>query len=491
MSKVKKEARKLKNYIGGEWIESATKNYEPVYNPATKEVMAYVPISTKEELDHAAEVAQKAFDKWKSVPVQKRSRILFKYHQLLEQNTDELARIITKENGKNIPEALGEVGRGIENVEFAAGAPTLMMGDSLATIATDVEVANYRYPIGVIGGITPFNFPMMVPSWMFPMAIAVGNTFVLKPSERTPLLAERLAELLEEAGLPAGVFNIVHGAHDVVNGILDHPEIKAISFVGSKPVGEYIYKRGSENLKRVQALTGAKNHSVVLKDANLDDAVRDVIASAFGSAGERCMACAVVTVEEDIADKFLAKLKQAADEVKMGNGLDEGVFLGPVIREDNHERTLNYIEKGIEEGATLVRDGRNEQLDDGYFVGPTIFGDVTTDMTLWKDEIFAPVLSIIRVKDLKEAVEIANQSEFANGACLFTANASSIRYFRENIDAGMLGINLGVPAPMAFFPFSGWKSSFYGTLHANGKDGVEFYTRKKVVTARYKRPDFD
>ncbi|SFL33639.1 malonate-semialdehyde dehydrogenase (acetylating) / methylmalonate-semialdehyde dehydrogenase [Gracilibacillus orientalis] len=484
-------ARKLKNFINGEWVESKTETYEKVYNPATKEVIAEVPISTSEDFEEASQSAQKAYEQWKKVPVSKRARILFKYQNILLDHTEELAELITKENGKSKKEALGEVQRGIENVEFASGAPTLIMGDSLASIATDIEAANYRYPIGVVGGISPFNFPMMVPCWMYPMAIAVGNAFILKPSEKAPLLAEKLAELLHEAGLPKGVFNIVHGAHDVVNGILNHPIVKAVSFVGSRSVGEYVYKRGSENLKRVQALTGAKNHTTVLKDADLDLAARDVISAAFGSAGERCMACAVVTVEDDIADAFVAKLKESADSIKMGNGLDDGVFLGPVIREEAKERTLKYIEKGLEEGATLIRDGRQEQPDDGFFVGPTIFENVKTDMTIWKDEIFAPVLSVIRVKNLKEAVETANQSEFANGACIFTTSALSVRYFRENIDAGMIGVNLGVPAPMAFFPFSGWKSSFFGTLHANGKDSIDFYTRKKVVTARYPEPEFE
>ncbi|KXZ23269.1 methylmalonate-semialdehyde dehydrogenase [Bacillus nakamurai] len=485
------EIRKLKNYINGEWVESNTDQYEDVVNPATKEVMCRVPISTQEDVDYAVRSAAEAFKTWSKTAVPRRARILFNYQQLLQQNKEELARLITLENGKNTTEALGEVGRGIENVEFAAGAPSLMMGDSLASIATDVEAANYRYPIGVVGGIAPFNFPMMVPCWMFPMAISLGNTFILKPSERTPLLTEKLVELFEQAGLPKGVFNVVHGAHDVVNGVLEHPEIKAISFVGSKPVGEYVFKKGSENLKRVQALTGAKNHTIVLNDAHLEDTVTNIIGAAFGSAGERCMACAVVTVEEGIADEFMAKLQEKAADIKIGNGLDDGVFLGPVIREDNKKRTLGYIEKGIEEGARLLCDGREHVSEEGYFVGPTIFDNVTTDMTIWKDEIFAPVLSVIRVKNLKEAVDIANQSEFANGACLFTSNANAIRYFRENIDAGMLGINLGVPAPMAFFPFSGWKSSFFGTLHANGKDSVDFYTRKKVVTARYPSPDFN
>ncbi|WP_462259468.1 CoA-acylating methylmalonate-semialdehyde dehydrogenase [Vagococcus teuberi] len=481
--------RKLKNYINGEWVESQTTTYETVVNPATKEAMCDVPLSTREDLDHAATVAHEAFQIWKEVAVPRRARILYKFHQLLIENKDELAKLVTLENGKALSEAYGEVQRGIENVEFAAGAPTLMMGDNLSSIATDVEASVYKYPIGVVGGITPFNFPMMVPFWMFPMAIATGNTVVLKPSEKAPMLMEKVVSLLEEAGLPKGVFNVVFGAHDVVNGLLQHPDIKAISFVGSQPVGQYVYTEGSKNLKRVQSLTGAKNHTIVLNDANLKDSIPAIVSAAFGSAGERCMAAAVVTVEEGIYDEFMVELTKATKDIKMGNGLDDGVFLGPVIRQENLDRTLNYIEQGIEAGANLICDGR-EQLDEaGFFVGPTIFEGVTTDMTIWKDELFAPVLSIMKIKDLQEGINIANASEFANGACLFTNNASAIRYFRENIDAGMLGINLGVPAPMAMFPFSGWKSSFYGTLPANGKAGVDFYTRNKVVTARYARSD--
>jgi malonate-semialdehyde dehydrogenase (acetylating)/methylmalonate-semialdehyde dehydrogenase len=482
--------KRIKNYIGGEWLESKTENYEVVYNPANGEAIAEVPLSTLEDVNQATKVAAKAFESWKNVAVPRRARILFKYQQLLIDNKEELAQLITLENGKALSESRGEVQRGIENVEFAAGAPTLMMGDSLSSIATDVEASNYRYPVGVVGGISPFNFPMMVPCWMFPMAIACGNTFVLKPSEKTPLLVERLVELFTEAGLPKGVLNVVHGAHDVVNGILDNPKITAISFVGSKPVGEYVYKRGSQNLKRVQALTGAKNHTIVLNDADLSEAIPNIIGAAFGSAGERCMAAAVITVESGIYDEFISQLTQAAKEIKIGNGLDDGVFLGPVIRQENKDRTFNYIEKGIDEGAHLLLDGRDGIPEDGYFVGPTILTDVTTDMSVWKDEIFAPVLSVIKVNNLQEAVATANASEFANGACLFSFNAKAIRYFRENIDAGMLGINLGVPAPMAFFPFSGWKSSFYGTLHANGKDSVDFYTHKKVVTARYNTAEY-
>lgn len=477
----------LKNFIHGEWVASSSDQVEPVYNPATGELIAYVPISSKEDVEQAVKVAKEAFQEWKDVPVPKRARIFFKFQQLLVDHWEELAELITIENGKNLEEAYGEVQRGIECVEFASGAPSLMMGQQLSTIASELESGVYRYPIGVIGGITPFNFPMMVPCWMFPLAIVTGNTFVLKPSERTPLLANRLAELLEEAGLPEGVFNIVHGSRDVVNGLLDHENIAAISFVGSQPVAEYVYKRATENLKRVQALAGAKNHSIVLSDANLENAAEQIINAAFGSAGERCMACSVVAVEELIADDFIETLKQKADSIKIGNGLNDDVFLGPVIRKEHKKRTLDYIETGIKEGAELIRDGRKDERvkQEGYFVGPTIFDKVTTDMTIWQDEIFAPVLSISRVKDLDEAIKLANRSRFANGACIFTRDGGNVRRFRENVDAGMLGVNIGVPAPMAFFPFSGWKDSFYGDLHANGRDGVEFYTRKKVVTARW------
>ncbi|CAM4019445.1 CoA-acylating methylmalonate-semialdehyde dehydrogenase [Bacillus paramycoides] len=484
---VTKNVQTLKNYIGGQWIESTSKQVEDVPNPATGEVIARVPLSTKEDLNRAVATAKEAFRTWSKVAVPRRSRILFRYQQLLIENWEELAKLVTLENGKSYKEAYGEVQRGIECVEFAAGAPTLMMGEQLPDIATGVESGMYRYPIGVIAGITPFNFPMMVPCWMFPLAIACGNTFVLKPSERTPLLANRIAELFKESGLPDGVLNIVHGAHDVVNGILDNEDVKAVSFVGSQPVAEYIYKTAAANGKRVQALAGAKNHSIVLKDADLSSAAKEITNAAFGSAGERCMAAAVVVVEEDVADELVNRLLQEANAITIGNGLEEDVFLGPVIREGHKERTLGYIQSGVEQGATLIRDGREDDAADGqgYFVGPTIFDNVTQEMKIWQDEIFAPVLSIVRVKDLMEAIHVANASSFANGACLYTDSAKAIREFREEIDAGMLGINLGVPAPMAFFPFSGYKKSFYGDLHANGKDGVEFYTRKKMLTARY------
>jgi len=477
----------LKNWIGGQWVEARAQQTEPVYNPATEEVLTYVPLSTKEDVDQAVQTAKEAFQTWSRTPVPRRARVLFKYQQLLVEHWDELAKLVTLENGKSYNEAYGEVQRGIECVEFAAGAPTLMMGKQLPDIATNLESGMYRYPVGVVGGITPFNFPMMVPCWMFPLAIACGNTFVLKPSERTPLLANRLAELFHEAGLPAGVLNIVHGAHDVVNGILEHPAIHAVSFVGSQPVAEYVYKTASAHGKRVQALAGAKNHSIVMPDADLDLTVKEIINAAFGSAGERCMACSVVVAVGDVGDALVSKLVEAADRLTIGNGMDEGVFLGPVIRGPHKERTLKYIETGEKEGALLLRDGRKDAASsgNGYFVGPTLFDHVQCEMKIWEDEIFAPVLSIVRVGTLEEAIELANRSEFANGACIFTRSGAAMRQFRETIDAGMLGVNLGVPAPMAFFPFSGWKKSFYGDLHANGTDGVEFYTRKKMVTTRW------
>ncbi|MFD1676270.1 CoA-acylating methylmalonate-semialdehyde dehydrogenase [Alicyclobacillus fodiniaquatilis] len=477
----------LKNFIGGQWVDSTGTERVIVPNPATGAPLAEILLAGKEDVNAAVAAAKSAFQKWSKTPVPKRARILFRYQQLLVEHWEELARLITLENGKSFKEAYGEVQRGIECVEYAAGAPALMMGSQLPDIATDMESGMYRYPVGVVGGITPFNFPMMVPCWMFPLAIACGNAFVLKPSERTPLCANRLVELFQEAGLPDGVLNVVHGAHDVVNGILAHEGVTAVSFVGSQPVAEYVYKTAAEHGKRVQALAGAKNHTIVMPDADLNEAVKGIIGAAFGSAGERCMACSVVVPVGDIADELVDRLVKAADEIVMGDGLEDGVFLGPVIRDTHKARTLDYIATGEAEGATLLRDGRKDPGTDGqgYFVGATIFDHVDSTMKIWRDEIFAPVLSVVRAGSLDEAIAIANKSEFANGACMYTDSAKAIRQFREEIDAGMLGINVGVPAPMSFFPFSGWKKSFYGDLHVNGRDGIEFYTRRKMVTARY------
>lgn len=483
---VANEAAVIKNFINGKWVSAAGSEMQDVINPATGKKIASVPISTEEDVHAAAMAAAEAFKTWKRVPVPKRARILFAYHHLLSKNHEELAKLIVSENGKAYKEAYGEVQRGIECVEFAAGAPSLMMGESLSGIAEEMDSEMFRYPLGAVGGITPFNFPMMVPLWMFPLAVACGNTFVLKPSERTPLLSNRLAEMFTEAGAPAGVLNIVHGSRDVVNGLLGHPEIKAISFVGSQPVAKYVYEKAAANGKRVQALSGAKNHHVVMPDADFEKAAQHIVSSAFGSAGQRCMACsAVVTVED--GQEFMKILKQKADELVMGNGMNDEVLLTPVIRDSHLKKVIGYIEKGMEEGAALVRDGRRDMdgNKEGYFLGATIFDEVTPDMTLAKEEIFAPVLSVLRASDLDEALEYIRKSRYGNGATIYTKDAQAIRTFREEADAGMLGINVGVPATMAFFPFSGWKDSFYGDLHVNGKDGVNFYTRKKMITSRF------
>ncbi|WP_421384768.1 CoA-acylating methylmalonate-semialdehyde dehydrogenase [Bacillus salacetis] len=486
MSVIKEEVAVLKNYIDGEWVESLSSQTLEVVNPATNKELARVPISTKEDVDRAVKAAKKASKTWRTVPVPKRARYLYKYHALLSENHEELAKLVVQENGKSFKEAYGEVQRGLECVEFACGAPTLMMGETLSGIAEDIDSEMFRYPLGVVGGITPFNFPMMVPLWMFPLAIACGNTFVLKPSERTPILANRLAELLTEAGIPNGVLNVVHGAHDVVNGLLEHQDIAAISFVGSQPVAKYVYEQAASKGKRVQALSGAKNHHVVMPDADVDKAAEHIISSAFGSAGQRCMACSAVVVVGD-NEQFVQALNKKADEIGIGNGMDEEVLLTPVIRKENRERTLKYIEKGLEEGASLIRDGRKDMdaFNEGNFLGATIFDHVTPEMTIAKEEMFAPVLSLLRAKDLDEGLDYIRQSRFGNGATIYTKDAKAVRQFREEADAGMLGINVGVPATMAFFPFSGWKDSFYGDMHVNGKDGVNFFTRKKMVTSRF------
>ncbi|MEH6942923.1 CoA-acylating methylmalonate-semialdehyde dehydrogenase [Bacillus sp. JJ722] len=486
MAVINQETAVLKNYINGEWVGSKSVYTQDVPNPATGEILVKVPISSTEDVNAAVAAAKEAFKTWKNVPVPKRARILYKYHYLLMENHEELAKLVVQENGKAYKEAYGEVQRGIECVEFAAGAPTHMMGETLSNIAEDIDSEMFRFPLGVVGGITPFNFPMMVPLWMFPLAVACGNTFVLKPSERTPILANKLVELFTQAGAPKGVLNVVHGAHDVVNGLVNHIDVKAISFVGSQPVAKYVYEKAAANGKRVQALSGAKNHHIVMPDADMEKAATNIISSAFGSAGQRCMACSAVVVVGN-GDAFVQKLKEKADELIIGNGLDESVLLTPVIRESHLQKTLEYIDKGISEGASLIRDGRKEkdELTEGTFLGATIFDHVKPDMTIAKEEIFAPVLSLLRANDLDEGLDYIRKSRFGNGATIYTKDARAVRQFREEADAGMLGINVGVPATMAFFPFSGWKDSFYGDLHVNGKDGINFYTRKKMITSRF------
>ncbi|OBZ13409.1 CoA-acylating methylmalonate-semialdehyde dehydrogenase [Bacillus sp. FJAT-26390] len=480
------ETLKLRNLINGVWVESASEQADKVLNPATGAVIAYVPLSVEADVAAAVLAAEQAFPAWSKTPVPRRARVLFRYWQLLQEHAGELAETITSENGKSYKEAFGEVQRGIENVEFAAGAPTHMMGATLANIATDLDSELFRVPLGVVGGITPFNFPMMVPCWMFPLAIALGNTFVLKPSERTPLTANKLAQLFQEAGLPEGVLNVVHGGSDVVNGLTGSAGVKAISFVGSQPVAKYVYERASANGKRVQALAGAKNMHIVMPDAHIDKTVENIVASSFGSAGERCMACSAVVVVGD-GDVFMLALQAAAESMVIGSGMRDEVSLTPVIRDEHRTRIETYMDSGSAEGAALLLDGRlaAERGGDGYFLGPTIFDQVKPEMKIAREEIFGPVLSVLRAADLDEALAIVNSSRFGNSAVIYTENAKAVRQFREEAEAGMLGVNVGVPAPMAFFPFSGWKDSFYGDLHANGRDGVEFYTKKKMITSRY------
>ncbi|MBE1555893.1 CoA-acylating methylmalonate-semialdehyde dehydrogenase [Sporosarcina limicola] len=477
----------IRNWIDGEWVASTGTETETVPNPATGETIAYVPLSTTKDVDHAVKVAKKAFETWADVPVPNRARFLFTYLQKLQANKEELAQIITMESGKTLTDARGEVQRGVEVVELATSAPNLMMGDALPNMASGIDGSIWRYPLGVVAGITPFNFPMMVPLWMFPLAIACGNTFVLKASERTPLLAGELVRLFHESGFPKGVLSLVHGGKEVVNGLLEHPDIKAISFVGSEPVAKHVYETGTKHGKRVQALAGAKNHAVVMPDCHLEKTVQGVIGAAFGSSGERCMACSVVAVVDEVADAFIELLVSETRKLKVGDGRYEENFVGPLIRETHKERVLSYIDSGISDGAKLIVDGRKMEDEPavGYYLGATIFDSVSKDMKIWQEEIFAPVLSIVRVKDLGAGIELTNQSKFANGAVIYTASGKSAQTFRDKIDAGMIGVNVNVPAPMAFFSFAGNKASFYGDLGTNGKDGVQFYTRKKVVTERW------
>ncbi|NQX65883.1 CoA-acylating methylmalonate-semialdehyde dehydrogenase [Paenibacillus alba] len=476
----------LQNLINGVWRDSTSEVTNDVINPATGEILAKVPLSSVEDVENAVNAAQQAYEDWSRTPVPKRARVLFRYWQLLQDHERELAELITAENGKSYKEALGEVLRGIECVEFAAGAPSHMMGTTLANISADMDSELFRVPLGVVGGITPFNFPMMVPCWMFPLAIACGNTFVLKPSERTPLTAMKLAALFQEAGLPDGVLNVVHGAHDVVNTLTTTSKVKAISFVGSQPIAKYVYEKASSAGKRVQALAGAKNYHIVMPDAHIEKTVENIIMSSFGSAGERCMACSAVVIVGD-AEPFVKSLQQSAAGMVLGSGMAEEVTLTPIIRSEQKSRIEAFIDKGAAEGAELLLDGRTAEAygGEGYFLGATIFDHVEPEMTIAREEIFGPVLSLFRAADLEEALALVNQSRFGNSAVIYTENAKAVRKFREEVEAGMLGVNVGVPAPMAFFPFSGWKDSFYGDLHANGKDGVEFYTKKKMITSRY------
>jgi malonate-semialdehyde dehydrogenase (acetylating)/methylmalonate-semialdehyde dehydrogenase len=478
-------ANQVPALIGGAFRESESSQVDDIPDPATGETIARLPHSTGDEIDQAVAAARAAFPAWADTPPPDRAQALFRLKALLEEHFEELSLLVTRENGKTLPEARGEVRRGIEVVDLACGAPTLLMGSSLDQIAGGIDEESIRFPVGVVVGITPFNFPNMVPMWMIPLALACGNAFILKPSQRTPLSAVRLGELITEAGFPDGVFNVVHGAKDAVDALLTHPGIDAVSFVGSAGVAAYIYATAAAHGKRVQALGGAKNHMVVMDDADLEPTVTGLISSAFGNAGQRCLAGSVAVGVGSVGDVLVREVVDQAERLRLGPGAEPDTDMGPVIREERRKELIGYVDEGLSAGARLVADGREAGPDRGFFLGPTVFDGVTPDMRLWQDELFGPVLSVVRTDDLDGAIRLINQSNYGNAASIFTSSGSHAREFRRRVEAGMIGVNIGVPAPMAFFPFVGWKRSFLGDIHATGADGVRFYTRQKVVTTRW------
>ncbi|MGC2035385.1 MAG: CoA-acylating methylmalonate-semialdehyde dehydrogenase [Thermoplasmata archaeon] len=479
------DARVLENYVDGAWCSAEGTEVLDVPDPSTDGLLARVPLSNAHDVDLAVRAARRAFPAWRETPVAKRARLIARFRDLLEMHEIELARVVVQENGKTLEEALGSVRRGIEAAEHATSGPVLLQGSFLEDVTPGVDTEMVRQPVGVAVGITPFNFPVMIPCWMAPLALVCGNTFVLKPSERVPLSAVKLATWMREAGVPPGVFNLVHGGRDAVAALLAHPEVDAVSFVGSATTARYVYTTAAAQGKRVQALAGAKNHVIVMPDADLDRAVPAILSSAFGSAGERCLAGSVVVAVEPVADKLVPRLAEAVRALKLGPGQEAGTDVGPVIRSDHRARVLEWIDRGRAEGAQLVAQGEIPPGSGGYYVAPVLFDHVTPQMTIAQEEIFGPVLAVVRAPDLSQAIRIANSSRFGNASVIFTKDGRSAREFRYRIEAGMLGVNIGVPAPAAYFPFVGWKGSFFGDLHANGRDAVEFYTRKKVITTRW------
>src|SRR2546425_5607975 len=476
----------IRNLIGAEWRSPADGvSSLPIFNPATGQEIEQVPLSRQPDVDAAVNAAVRAFPGWSRTALMERVRLMFRYKALLEEHFEELASIITRHHGKTLEESRGEVRRGIEVVDFACGAPTLLQGRTLRDVSAGVDQDLYRYPLGVCAGIPPFNFPVMIPLWMFPLAVVAGNTYVLKPSERTPLGGLRLAELFLEAGFPEGVLNVVHGAKDAVDALIAHPDVRAISFVGSAPVARAVYRTAAAHGKRVQALGGAKNHIVVMPDADPDVAVAAILNSAFGNAGERCLAGSVAVVVGGAAEHVLPALTAAAAGMVVGPGDEPGGRIGPLIRAEHRDKVAGYVDKGVSEGAKLLVDGRDQVRRPGFFLGPTILDRVSSDMTIGHEEIFGPVLSVACASRLDAAIEQANRMALGNMATIFTQSGRAGREFRERVEAGMTGINVPIAQPFAFFPFSGWKGSFYGDLHIHGTDGIEFFTRKKVVVTRW------
>jgi malonate-semialdehyde dehydrogenase (acetylating)/methylmalonate-semialdehyde dehydrogenase len=475
-------------FIGGEWLQPKLAG-TPVHNPSTGEVIVECPVGGVAEVNAAVEAAAAAFPAWMETPPVERARILFKFKALLDDNFEDLVRCNTREHGKTLVESRGDVKRGIEMVEFACGVPSLLMGESMENLARGIDCDTIRQPLGVCVGITPFNFPAMVPLWMYPIALACGNTFVLKPSEKVPLTAIKIVQLLEKAGLPKGVLNIVHGGREVVDALLTHPKVRAISFVGSTPIARHVFELGTKHGKRVQSNGGAKNYVFLMPDADVENSSRGLIEAAFGCAGERCMAGSTAVIIGDASKNVLPAIIAATRAIKVGpTDREAQPNMGPVITSQHRQRVEQLIEAGANEGAKIAVDGRGVKISDapnGFFVGATILDEVQSGMTVAKEEIFGPVLNVMRFEDLDAAIETANRSPYGNGASIFTRSGKAAREFKHRIKAGMVGINIGVPASMAWFPFNGWDESFFGDLHMQGKEGVQFFTQQKVTTTRW------
>jgi malonate-semialdehyde dehydrogenase (acetylating)/methylmalonate-semialdehyde dehydrogenase len=483
----KVETRTIRNYVGGRWVDADARETLDVTNPASGETLAEVPLSGAADVDHAVRAAREAFPGWRAMPPLERARACFQLKYLLEERKDDLALLVTRDNGKAIKDAAGEVRRGIECIEVATGIPSLMQGANLEDVSRGIDSDMIRQPIGVFAGVTPFNFPFMVPMWFLPFAIACGNTFVLKPSEQDPLAMELTFELLDGIDLPDGVVNLVNGGKDAVDAILEHPGINGVSFVGSTPVAHYIYETAAKHGKRVQALGGAKNHVIVMPDADLEGAVDGVLSSAFHAAGQRCLANSVCVAVGEVYEPLKRRLVEKGEAMVVGDGADTETEVGPVISDTAQERILSWIDKGVADGGELVLDGRGKGGGEGAFIGPTII-EAEPEAEISREEIFGPVLTLLKARDLDHALEILNASTKGNAASLFTTSGAAMRQFRYEAQAGMLGVNIGVAAPMSFFPFTGWKDSFFGDLHAHGRDAIDFYTEKKVVITRWPKP---
>ena len=479
----------IQNAIGGKLVTSTSTRTQPVFNPATGEATATLPLSTLDEINAAVASAKAAFPAWSNTPPMKRARVMFKFKQLLDQYADDLAREISKEHGKVHDDALGEVARGIDCVDFACGIPQLLKGEFSRNVGPSIDSYSDRQALGVVAGITPFNFPAMVPMWMYPIAIACGNTFILKPSERDPSAPMLAWKLFMEAGLPEGVLNVIHGDKEAVDALLDHPDVKAVSFVGSTPIAEYVYRRGTQAGKRVQALGGAKNHMIIMPDADMNQAADALIGAGYGSAGERCMAISVaVPVGEKTADRLIEVLKPRVESLKIGPATDKDAQMGPIVSKAQRDKIVGYIDSGVEAGAKLVVDGRGFKLqgfENGFFVGGTLFDHVKPDMKIYREEIFGPVLSVVRAGTYQDAVDLIHGHEYANGTAIFTRDGDAAREFADKIEVGMVGINVPIPVPVAYHSFGGWKRSLFGDHSIYGPEGVHFYTRLKTVTTRW------